>query len=91
MDQESAEQYAMANQAAITAIETIIRQNNIECDFLWQPAYVYTQDENYILQIQEETEAAISLGFPAAFMDEIPLPFKVKAALALTIRPSFIH
>src|SRR5690554_5656482 len=40
MDQESAEQYAMANQAAITAIETIIRQNNIECDFLWQPAYV---------------------------------------------------
>lgn len=89
MDQESAEQYAMANQAAITAIETIIRQNNIECDFLWQPAYVYTQDENYILQIQEETEAAISLGFPAAFMDEIPLPFKVKAALRFDNQAQF--
>ncbi|HCS75926.1 MAG TPA: FAD-dependent oxidoreductase, partial [Clostridiales bacterium] len=46
MDQESAEQYAKANQAAISAIDTIIQQNNIDCDFSWQPAYVYTQDEN---------------------------------------------
>ena len=33
MDQESAQQYANANQAAIQAIDTIIKQNNIECDF----------------------------------------------------------
>jgi len=89
MDQESAEQYAKANQAAIEAIDTIIQQNNIECDFSWQPAYVYTQDENYILQIQEEYETALSLGFSAAFMEEIPLPFKVKAALRFDNQAQF--
>ena len=33
MDEESAKQYAEANQAAIQAIDTIIQQNNIDCDF----------------------------------------------------------
>ncbi|MDD2503547.1 MAG: FAD-dependent oxidoreductase [Clostridia bacterium] len=89
MDQESAEQYAKANQAAISAIDTIIQQNNIDCDFSWQPAYVYTQDENYILQIQEETELAFGLGFSAAFMEEIPLPVKVKAALRFDNQAQF--
>ena len=89
MDQESAKQYAMANQAAISAIDTIIQQNNISCDFSWQPAYVYTQDENYVLQVQEETEAAFNLGFAATFMEEIPLPFKVKAALRFDNQAQF--
>ncbi len=89
MDQESAEQYAKANQAAIQEIDTIIQQNNIECDFSWQPAYVYTQDENYILQIQDEYETALSLGFAATFMEEIPLPFQVKAALRFDNQAQF--
>lgn len=89
MDQESAEQYAKANQAAIDAIDNIIQQNNIDCDFSWQPAYVYTQDENYILQIQEEAELAFGLGFSAAFMEEIPLPIKVKAALRFDNQAQF--
>jgi glycine/D-amino acid oxidase-like deaminating enzyme/nitrite reductase/ring-hydroxylating ferredoxin subunit len=89
MNQESAEQYANANKAAITAIDTIIQQNNIECDFSWQPAYVYTQDDNYILQVQDEYETALSLGLPAVYMDEIPLPFKVKAALRFDSQAQF--
>jgi glycine/D-amino acid oxidase-like deaminating enzyme/nitrite reductase/ring-hydroxylating ferredoxin subunit len=88
MDQKSAEQYAKANQAAIAAID-IIQQNNIECNFSWQPAYVYTQEESTILQIQNEYETALSLGFPAAFMDEIPLPFQVKAALRFDNQAQF--
>lgn len=89
MDQESAEQYANANQAAINAIDIIIQQNNIDCDFSWQPAYVYTQDENYILQIQEEAELSFGLGFSAAYMEEIPLPIKVKAALRFDNQAQF--
>jgi len=87
--EESARQYAEANQAAILAIDSIIRQNNIQCDFSWQPAYVYTQDENYIQKIQDETEAAVSLGFAATYLEEIPLPFKVKAALRFDNQAQF--
>jgi glycine/D-amino acid oxidase-like deaminating enzyme len=89
MGKEGAEQYAKANQAAISAIDTIIQQNNIECDFSWQPAYVYTQDENYIRQIEEEANAAFELGFAAVYSEEIPLPFPVKAALRFDNQAQF--
>ena len=67
-------QYAEANQAAIQAIDTIIQQNNIDCDFSWQPAYIYTQDENYILQLQNEYETALKLGFSASFLRKYLFP-----------------
>lgn len=89
MDEESAKQYAEANQAAIQAIDTIIQQNNIDCDFSWQPAYIYTQDENYILQLQNEYETALKLGFSASFSEEVPLPFKVKAAVRFDNQAQF--
>ncbi|HHY83442.1 MAG TPA: FAD-dependent oxidoreductase [Clostridiales bacterium] len=89
MDFDSAQQYAHANQEAIKAIYNIIDQYNIKCDFSWQPAYVYTQDDNYIQKIQDEAEAAISLGFAATYLDEIPLPFKVKAALRFDNQAQF--
>ncbi len=89
MDQESAQQYADANQAAIQAIDQIIQENNIQCDFSWQPNYVYTQDDNYIKKVQDEAETSISLGFPATYMEEIPLPIKVKAALRFDNQAQF--
>jgi glycine/D-amino acid oxidase-like deaminating enzyme/nitrite reductase/ring-hydroxylating ferredoxin subunit len=89
LDLESAQQYAQANQAAIKTIESIIQQNNIQCDFSWQPAYVYTMDDNYIQKIQDEAETAISLGFAATYLEEVPLPFKVKAALRFDNQAQF--
>ncbi|MCK9217809.1 MAG: FAD-binding oxidoreductase, partial [Firmicutes bacterium] len=58
MNLESAQQYADANRAALMAVDETIRQNNIQCDFSWQPAYVFTQNDNEIQKIQDEAKIA---------------------------------
>lgn len=87
--QELAWQYANANQQAIDTIHTICKDNNIQCDFQWRPAYVYTQDEKYIKQLEDEAEAAANLGIKASCSQESPLPFKVKAALRFEDQAQF--
>ena len=80
MGKEKAGQYAAANEGAIDFIEKLVQEKQIACDFSRQPAYVYTQEEQYIKQIEDEVEAAASLGINAAYVSELPLPFKIKAA-----------
>lgn len=78
---ELAAQYADANESAIRMFEKIASENNIECDFLPQSAYVYTQSDDYIEKIKNEVDAAASFGIKASFSDNIPLPFSIKAAV----------
>lgn len=80
LGKEKAQQYADANEYAITFIEQLINEKKIDCDFSKQAAYVYTQSDKYIQQIQSEVEAATSLGIKAYYTEELLLPFKVKAA-----------
>ena len=89
MDQEKAQQYADANKAAITAIDQMIQQNNIQCDFSWQSAYVYTQNDRDIQSIQDEANVASALGFASAYLEDIPLPMDVKAALRFDNQAQF--
>lgn len=81
MGEERAKQYADANEAAIGMISDLIKNESIECDFHWEPAYVYTHTDSYIQEIADEASTAASLGIKASFMESIPLPFGVKAAV----------
>ncbi len=80
LGQEKARQYAEANEYAINFIAELIDRLKIRCDFSRQPAYVYTQADQYIGQISDEVQAASSLGIKATYLEEIPIPFPVKAA-----------
>lgn len=84
-----ARQYAEANQSAIDTIASIIKENSIDCDFERRPAYVYTQSEKYIKDIEDEADAASSLGISASYEQEVPLPFQVKAALRFDDQAQF--
>lgn len=77
---EKARQYADANQAAIDLIESIAAENGMDCDFKRAPAYIFTQDENYVQKVADETETARSLGLPAEFVQKLDLPFDIKGA-----------
>jgi glycine/D-amino acid oxidase-like deaminating enzyme/nitrite reductase/ring-hydroxylating ferredoxin subunit len=79
--EELTRQYAEANQHAIQHIAHIIEENQIDCDFEWRPAYVYTQSDEYIKQLEDETKVASALGIKAHCRDTSPLPFAVKAAM----------
>jgi glycine/D-amino acid oxidase-like deaminating enzyme/nitrite reductase/ring-hydroxylating ferredoxin subunit len=89
MSRELARLYADANEHAIGQIKNIIDENHIECDFVSRPAYIYTQSNDYVKQIEEETRAAASLGIKAEYLEEIPLPFTIKAALRFDNQAQF--
>ncbi len=80
LGKEKAQLYADANEYAITFIEELINKKEIDCDFSKQAAYIYTQSEKYVQQIQSEVDAASGLGIKATYTEELPLPFKIKAA-----------
>jgi len=89
MSEEFARQYADANESAIRMIEKIAQENNIECDYVPQSAYDYTLDDNYVDKISQEVKVASSLGIKATYLEEIPLPFPIKAAVRFDNQAQF--
>jgi len=89
MGDEKARQYAEANESAIHFIANLVKEKNIDCDFSWRPAYVYTQSDEYIEKIENEVKAASSLGIKASYLDKIPLPFEIKAAVRFDDQAQF--
>ncbi len=89
ISEEFAKQYADANETAIRTIEQIVNENNIKCDYLPQSAYDFTYRDGYIDKINEEVKVASSLGIKASYLDEIPLPFKIKAAVRFDNQAQF--
>lgn len=86
---ELAKQYVDSNEYAIQFIADMIREKNIDCDFSRQSNYIYTQDIKYVEKIQREVDAALELGIKAEYIEEIPLPFKVKAAIRVDNQAQF--
>lgn len=86
---EKAKLYAKANEQAIKTVYDIINKNNIDCDFSWQSAYVYTQTDDYVNKIKNEVKAALSLGINAEFRDDLPLPFQIKGAVEFKKQAQF--
>ena len=89
MSEELAKQYADANESAIRMIEKIADDNQIKCDYIPQSSYIYTLQSEYIDKISEEEKVASSLGIKAAFLEEIPLSFPIKAAVRFDNQAQF--
>lgn len=82
-------QYAMANESSIDFVENTINELNIQCDFERMPAYVYTNDDNYVSKIEKEFKAASSLGIKASLTDTLPLNIPIKKALVFENQGQF--
>ncbi len=54
MGKEKAQKYADANEFAINFIENIVNEYSIDCDFYRLPAYIYTEDENFVSSIKKK-------------------------------------
>ncbi|KLU59949.1 cytochrome b6-f complex iron-sulfur subunit [Peptococcaceae bacterium CEB3] len=89
ISKEFAQQYADANQTAIKMYESLAKEYNIECDFVLQPAYVFTFEDKYVKDIADEVNTASSLGIVATHLENIPLPFDVKAAIRFDNQAQF--
>lgn len=73
---DTAREYLESNENAISSIKDIIDKENIDCDFEWQDAFVYTNDRGKLKEINNELEALKKLNFSASFEDNLPLPFE---------------
>lgn len=86
---EKAKQYYEANEQAISNIEEIIQEEQIDCDFEKQDAYVFTQKSEEIQKIKREVEAVKEIGGQAEFVDKVDLPIDTKGAIKFPNQAQF--
>ncbi len=67
--QDFARKYYEANENAIRNIKSIIDKEGIDCDFEYQPAYVFTQKVQDVQKIKDEVEAVNNFGGKAKFIE----------------------
>lgn len=89
MGMDLAKQYAYANESSIVFIENMIKQLNIDCDFKILPAYMYTKKQEYIEDIEKETDAALKLGIKAKCIDKLPIDLNIQSALIFENQAQF--
>lgn len=91
LGESMAKKYLYANQDAIENIYQIINDENIDCDFVRQDSYVYTNNLDELEKIKLENKAVNSLGFKSEFVTSTPLPFNVLGALRFPNQAEFNH
>lgn len=87
--EEEARIYGEANEQAIRRIEQLTIELRIACDFARAPAYVYAAKPEELPQIEREVEAARWLGLPAAYVDQLPLPFTIAGGIRFDDQAQF--
>lgn len=86
---DTAKKYLDSNEKAIKTIESIIKKENIDCDFKVQNAYIYTCNSEYVQKIKDETDAVKTLGLNATLVTETSLSFIIKAAICFPNQAQF--
>src|SRR5690606_7558185 len=79
-----ARRYASANERAIGRIRKLCATFELSCGLEALPAYVYAETAEEAEALEDEAAAAAELGLPAAWLDDLELPFPVSGALRFT-------
>lgn len=80
---ENTAMYAKANLIGFELIEKLIRENNIDCDYTANTAYVYAEEDRYINKLENEKKAYDKLGLTSYTVDQCKLPYPISAAFAV--------
>lgn len=86
---DEAKQYLKANEEGLKLIKAIIQENNIQCDFKDQTAYVYASSEDEIDDLKRELKAYGKLGIDGFYTDSVPLPNKAYGAVGIRNQGQF--
>ena len=84
--EEKARQYAQANLQAVEQYRALVRDRGIDCDFETRSSYVYGDDRALL---EQETEAARTLGLPADFVTELAIPLPAAGAVRFAGQAQF--
>lgn len=90
LGKEQASAYYQAMQEAMKFIHTEIETQQITCDYEQKDAFLYTNDDDYIEQLEKEKRAYDILSIPGEIVKEIPFDMlPVKQALRMEKQAQF--
>lgn len=81
--------YYKAGEEAKNLIKKLIDEHSISCDYSSEESYIYTNDDNYIKQLENEKKAYDKLNIPGELTENIPLDIPVKSALVMNNQAQF--
>ncbi|WP_462409916.1 FAD-dependent oxidoreductase [Neobacillus sp. Marseille-QA0830] len=81
--EEKAKLYYESHMEALKFVENTTAENQVDCDFSKQDAYVYATTEQTLGKLKIELEAYQRLGIPGELKDSIPFDIPVKGALVM--------
>ncbi|MCX7773708.1 MAG: FAD-dependent oxidoreductase [Clostridia bacterium] len=86
---EKAKQYYTINAKAMQFIEDVSKEYGIDSQFKKLPAYLFTQDEDYVDKLKKEFDLYQRMGIDSSFEKEIPVPLRVRCALKMNNQAQF--
>ncbi|WP_209124696.1 FAD-dependent oxidoreductase [Alkalihalobacillus sp. BA299] len=87
--EEKAKQYYQANDQARVFIKDMVSSLNINCDFIEQDAYIYTNSEQELNKLEKEAKAYEKLGIPGSIVETMPLQIPMKRAVIMDKQAQF--
>ncbi|MFC0561164.1 FAD-dependent oxidoreductase [Halalkalibacter alkalisediminis] len=86
---EKAKLYYNAATDALNFIQNLVQEQNIDCDYTNEDAYLYTTTNTGVNKLQKEVEAYKQLGIAGELVSSIPLNLPVKSALVMKDQAQF--
>ncbi|KGX87236.1 FAD-dependent oxidoreductase [Pontibacillus litoralis] len=86
---ERARNYYKANQEALEFMNDMVHEHGIDCDWTEQNAYIYTDKETTVEQLQQEARAYEQLGITGKYLSSIPIDLPTKAGLVVNNQAQF--
>ncbi|RYE23621.1 MAG: FAD-dependent oxidoreductase [Sphingobacteriales bacterium] len=77
-DEETTKVVAGASREAIDLIEGLVNKYNIDCDFSYQPAFLYAETDEEEKELEKLERAAVTAGVATSCSDSLPIAFKFK-------------
>jgi len=87
--EERARLYYDANDEGLQWIKQTIAEHDIDCQYQEDSAWLYTRSVDYIPQLEKEKQAYDKLNIEGRFTDSSPLPFNIRAGLAMDKQAHF--
>src|SRR5690625_2783486 len=81
--------YYEANKGALNFIKSTIENEQIDCEFSVQDAYLYSTTKESLFNIQKEADAYEKLGINGGLIESIPLDIEIKNALIMKDQAQF--
>ncbi|MDD3304103.1 MAG: FAD-dependent oxidoreductase [Clostridia bacterium] len=86
---EYAKDYLYANQEAIEDISRIVSSEKIDCDFVRQNSYVFTNDETKVNDIKKEFDVLSDIGFDAEIVNKLDISVDILSAIKFNNQAKF--